>query len=112
MVKSIRGLLAERTPIGHVKTNPLYGRVFFGLRQHFELTASECLLADVVMILSRKSGWCFASREYLAGLLGISTRTLQRMLARLKERELIEHHPRDARRLRPTGRWMKATGIL
>ena len=108
MVKSIRVLLAERAPVGQVKTNPRYGRVFFSLRQQFHLTASECLLADVISILSRKSGWCFASREYLANLLGISTRTLQRMLVRLKKRELIEQHPRDTRRLRPTEIWKKA----
>ena len=89
-------------------TNPRYGRVVFSVRQHFGLSASECLLTDVISILSRKSGWCFASREYLASLLGISTRTLQRMLAHLKERELIEQHPYDARRLRPTDLWMKA----
>lgn len=109
MVKSIRALLAERKPVEGTKTNPLYGRVFFALRHHFGLTASECLLADVISILSRKSGWCFASREYLANLLGVSTRTLQRMLVRLKERELIEQHPHDTRRLRPTDLWMKAS---
>ena len=106
MVKSIRALLAEGKPVGALTTNPSYGRVFFALRQHFRLSSSECLLADVISILSRKSGWCFASREYLANLLGISTRTLQRMLARLKERDLIEQHPHDTRRLRPTDHWV------
>ena len=108
MVKSIRALLAEGKPVRGMTTNPKYGRVFFSLRQYFHLTASECLLADVISILSRKSGWCFASREYLANLLGISTRTLQRMLARLKERELVEQHPHDTRRLRPTDLWKEA----
>jgi len=78
------------------------------VRRRFGLTAMECLLADVISTLSRKSGWCFASREYLASLLGVSTRTLQRMLAVLKERELIEQHPHDTRRLRPTNRWKEA----
>ena len=111
MVKSLRALLAE-TPVRQAKTNPLYGRVVFSVRQHFGLTASEYLLADVISILSRKSGWCFASRDYLANLLGVSTRTLQRMLVHLKERELIEQHSSDLRRLRPTNRWMKASQPL
>ena len=109
MVKSIRTLLAEGKPVRALTTNPRYGRVVFSVRQHFGLSVSECLLTDVISILSRKSGWCFASREYLASLLGISTRTLQRMLVHLKELELIEQHPNDIRRLRPTERWMKAS---
>ena len=107
-MKSLGRLLAEREPVGVKSTNPQYGRVVFALRRHFKLTAAEFLIADVISILSRKSGWCFASREYLADLLGVSTRTLQRMLARLKERDLIEQHPNDARRLRPTKRWKEA----
>lgn len=105
MVKHLSELLGALRPLGGKNTNPRYGRVFFALRARFQLSASECLLADVISILSRKSGWCFASREYLADLFGVSTRTLQRMIATLKERGLIEQHPNDPRRLRPTKRW-------
>lgn len=104
-MKSLAALLAARGSQASKLTNPRYGRVLFTLRRRFQLSVSECLLADVIAILSRKSGWCFASRTYLAELFGISTRTLQRMLATLKDRELIEQHPSDPRRLRPTKLW-------
>ena len=83
------------------RTNPTYGRVFFALRRRYDLTTEACLLLDVVGVLSRKTGWCFASRDYLAGLLGVSPRTVSRHLAILKAKGLVEEHPGN-RRLRPS----------
>lgn len=104
-MRSLSSLVADREPLGSRGTNPRYARVFFALRRSFGLTVSECLLVDTVAILSRKSGWCFASRSYLANLFGVSTRTLRRMVASLKERGLVEGHPTDPRLLRPTRAW-------
>lgn len=96
-------------PPGHYpRPNPRYGRVFFALRQRFELSVEECLLVDVVQTLSGRTGWCFASRPYLARLFGVSPRTLQRMIARLKAAGLVRSHPRERRQLQPTSRWVEA----
>ena len=76
-----------------------YGRVYFDLRKRFDLTVEECLLLDVLETLSRRTGWCYASRAYLAEAFGISKRSLQRMLARLRAEGLVE---RKAGRTSPT----------
>jgi DNA-binding MarR family transcriptional regulator len=85
-----------------------YGRVYFVLRRELRLSALECLLLDMLETLSRRTGWCFASRQYLAGLLGVSVRSVQRMLDRLKSRELIEVDPTDSVRVRPAPAWRSA----
>lgn len=87
------------------RSNPTYARVYFALRRHYNLTISECLLLDVIEILSRRTGWCFASREYLAGLFGVSPRSIQRMIARLTDENLLERNPANIRQLRPSKRY-------
>lgn len=87
---------------------PAYGRVVFSLRARLGLTTNEYLLCDIVMTLSRKTGWCFASRGYLAALLGISTRSLQRLLGSLVAEGLLEIHASQPRQLRPTEHWWRA----
>ena len=102
-MRALDQLTRERSP---ERRGPLrYGRVFFDLRRHFGLTVQECLLLDVVDTLSRRTGWCYASRGYLAGLLGISRRSLQRLLAALREKGLLEARDTLGRQLRPTERW-------
>ena len=93
------------------RTNPVYGRVFFVLCREFDLTVTECLLVDIVTTLSKRTGWCFASRGYLADLLGISTRSLRRTLAALTKRGIVEPHPRDIRQLRTTEHYRRAMRI-
>ncbi len=86
-----------------------YGRVFFNLRRHFQLTSGEALLADVIDTLSRKTGWSFASKRYLASTLGVSERSLQRMLDKLVESGLVERkRGRRGIELRVTERWSAA----
>ena len=85
-----------------------YGRVFFDARKRLELSTKECLLLDVIETLSRRTGWCYASRAYLAGVLGVSKRTLQRMLRRLLDRELLETRSEGSRELRVTDQWRGA----
>jgi DNA-binding MarR family transcriptional regulator len=108
MVTRRVGQFVERVARPTTKTNPTYGRVFFALRQRLGLSVSACLLADVVEILSRRTGWCFASREYLADLLGVSPRSLRRLLHELESRGLIERDLSRRRQLRPSRRWHAA----
>ena len=90
----------------HAKTNPLYARVFFGARRRFGLSLPEVVLCDVVVVLSRKTGWCFASRAYLAGLLGISERSVRRSITQLEEKKLLERKTGSPRQLRATMLWI------
>lgn len=85
-----------------------YGRVFFALRRELGLTSNEALLLDMVDTLGRRTGWCFASRKYLAGLLGVSERTLRRLVSGLCEKGLLERSPEDQRLLRVGQRWKRA----
>ncbi len=102
-MRPVESLVRER------RRGPLrYGRVFFDVRKHLDLSVEECLLLDVIETLSRRTGWCYASRGYLADLLGVSKRSLQRMLRRLMDRELLESRKRRSRQLRVTVRWRRA----
>ena len=92
---------------GRERRYPLrYGRVYFELRKEFGLSVSEALLLDVVGTLSRRTGWCYASRAYLADMLGLSPRSTRRLLSGLAERGLVERHPSQSRWVRPTGLWI------
>ena len=66
-----------------------------------------CLLADVVHTLARRTGWCYASRDYLARIFVSSVRSVQRDLAELELRGLVE---RQGKRLRTTPLWQQVTG--
>ena len=85
----------------------LYGRVFFVLRKRFELRLSACLLSDVIHTLARRTGWSYASREYLARIFGTSVRSVQRDIAKLEAQGLVE---RQNTRLRTTALWQELTG--
>ena len=90
----------------YTKTNPRYAHLYFGARLRFDLTLAEAVLCDVVTILSRKTGWCFASRAYLATILGVSERQVRRMVTRLEELNLLERHQGNPRQLRATLLWI------
>lgn len=89
-----------------------YGRVYFNLRRHFQLTASEALLTDVIDTLSRRTGWSFASKRYLASTLGVSERSVMRMIEKLDERGLVERKQgRRGLELRASERWQAARAL-
>ena len=85
-----------------------YGRVFFGERNSLGLSVSEYLLADIISTLSRRTGWCYASRPYLASMLGVSVRQVQRLLVKLRQLGLVEGCPHSARQIRTTSEWRRA----
>lgn len=107
-LRRLGALIREPKQVPTKRTNPTYGRVFFELRVHFSLTTNACLLADVVDTLSRRTGWCFASRDYLSSLLGVSLRSTKRLLALLREKGLVEYQPGNPRQIRTTERWRRA----
>ncbi len=84
-----------------------YGRVFFALRDEYKLSFATCLLSDVIHTLSVKTGWCFASKAYLASVFGGSERSIQRSVSELVKTGLVERHNR---KLRTTPQWRRLTG--
>lgn len=69
------------------------------------LSYSEALLLDVIDTLSRKTGWCFASRTYLARLFGLSPRQIRRYIQSLYKAGLLEYHKTNPRQVRATSLW-------
>ena len=88
------------------KTNPRYAKLYFGACLRFDLSLTEATLCDVVVVLSRKTGWCFASRVYLAHILRVSERSVRRMVTRLEELGLLERRKGHPRQLRATMLWI------
>ena len=82
---------------------------FYDLRRELGLSANEYLVADVVDHLSGTkslvSGWCYASRGYMARTIGVSRRTVQSVVARLESKGILERHPTQRALLRSTERW-------
>ncbi len=87
---------------------PRYGRVYFDARRQLGLSVGEYLFLDVVHTLSRRTGWCYASRQYLAETFGVSVRSIQRLVARLEERGLLEVAGDSSRQVRPTEYFLRA----
>ena len=86
-----------------------YGRVFFEARADLGLSTQEYLLADVIYTLSRRTGWCYASRSYLGRMLGVSVRQVQRHLSSLRNKGLVESDAAHSRQIRTTSAWERAT---
>ena len=61
----------------------LYAIIPISILESKELTANAKLLYAEVMALSKKSGRCFATNEYLATRLGLSPRTIPALLQEL-----------------------------
>ena len=88
------------------RTNPRYAKLYFGACLRFDLTLTEAALCDVVVVLSRKTGWCFASRAYLACILRVSERSVRRMITRLNDLKLLERKSGNPRQVRATMLWI------
>ena len=54
-----------------------------------ELNFTEKALYGVIYGLSQRNGYCFASNEYLANVISLDIRSLQRYLANLEKVNLI-----------------------
>jgi DNA-binding MarR family transcriptional regulator len=68
----------------------LYTIYFFGIGKRFDLSPAETTLLCLIYGLSMKTGFCYASQEYLASVMNVSAQTINAMLQRLKDKNLIE----------------------
>ena len=62
---------------------------------NISLTIQEAALLSLIVSLSRKKGYCFASNENLSKTLGLNERTTYRILKRLEEGEYINRVTRS-----------------
>ena len=93
-----------------------YSLVLHAPRKNLGLNLNEYVLADNTIhklssVHSAVSGWCYASKEKLAESLGLTDRTVYRMLKRLEELNLIETHP-QSRHIRTTKAWYQAVEVV
>ena len=93
---------------GRRRRAPRYTRIYLDARRSLGISITEYALADIVFVLSRRQGWCYASHAYVAELLGVSQRSVRRMLVRLKDGGLLEAHPSRRGHVRPTPKWIRA----
>ena len=90
-------------------TGPRFSTILYDARQKLGIAAIDYLTADIINKLSgphsKVSGWCYASKPYLANQLGVARRTMFDVIARLKKEGLVESHPERAQLLRTTRKW-------
>ena len=83
---------SHQPPAGGFNLDSMYiQRVFFGMGRHFDLTPTEALLLATVHSLSQDGNdWCFMSQINLAKALNVSLTTINLLLEKLREAELLE----------------------
>ena len=69
--------------------NMPYVEIPFEILQDKDLTDSELRLYMIISFLTYKTGYCYASNNYLGDMLGIKTRAVQTRLQKLEEKKYI-----------------------
>ena len=108
--------LAADTVVSSVsRQSPARRLVLHSARKKLGITINEYCLTDTIHKLSsnRSSvpGWCFASKDHLAKILGVSRRSIHNILTNLKKREIVEAQE-DTGYLRTTELWRQAVEVV
>lgn len=87
-----------------------YTMVLHQARKRLKLKITEYCVADTIYHLSNNptsqiKGWCYATKETIAGYLGLSAVTIWTIIEKLKKKGLLERNPDDNRYLRTTQDW-------
>lgn len=69
---------------------PRYTFIQHGIRERYKISANEYIIMDSVYKLSRHTGRCESSREYLAKFLGITKQGVIKLIDRLEEKGILE----------------------
>ena len=95
---------------------PRYTVILWDAVRQLDLTIEQYVLADSIHKLSTAHspvpGWCYASKETLAGILGVARATLFRHLKALQEKGLVEGHSTHKNLLRTTKRWHSTVEVI
>lgn len=67
-----------------------YARVYWNSFGEFDLNVTEVVLLALIWSLSQKTGWCWASKSYLAKSIGVTRQTIGKYTKSLSAKRLIE----------------------
>jgi hypothetical protein len=92
-----------------------YTMIFHHARRQLDISIHEYCLADTVNKLSGNRshvpGWCYASKEHLGSVLGVSRRSIHNMINSLKKRDIVEVQEGTGY-LRTTELWRETVEVL
>lgn len=66
-----------------------YTKIFGKVMKKYGLTPNEYMLVDLISRLSQKKGYCWASRDWLAGEIGVTRQGLHKMVQRMVEKGML-----------------------
>jgi CRP-like cAMP-binding protein len=92
-----------------------YTMIFHHARKQLGISIHEYCLSDTVNKLSGNRshvpGWCYASKEHLGGVLGVSRRSIHNMINSLKKKNIVEVQEGTGY-LRTTEVWRETVEVL
>lgn len=92
-----------------------YTLILHHARKQLDITINEYCLADTAHKLSSNRsnvpGWCYASKDHLAGALGFSRRSIHNMINSLRAKGILEVQEGTGY-LRSTDLWRETVEIL
>lgn len=91
-------------------TKPIFSIIYHQYRLSHNLSMNEYVICDIIYHLSNNknstvSGWCFASKQHLGDMIGLSKRAIIDMLKRLLEADFLEINETNTQLLRTTKKW-------
>lgn len=91
-------------------TKPIFSIIYHHFRIANKLSMNEYVICDIIYHLSNNknstvSGWCFASKQHLGDMIGLSKRAIIDMLKRLLESDFLEINETNTQLLRTTKKW-------
>lgn len=94
-----------------------YTLILHQIRKKLKLTLMEYCVADCVYHLSNNpdskiQGWCFATKETIAELLGTTERTIFKIIPKVIEKGLMEKNEEDKRYLKSTKKWYENVVLI
>lgn len=84
---------------------PTYNLVIHDALRTLDISANEYCIVDSIDRLSQESGWCYASKEHLGRLIGVSKPAAIEIIKRMMKRHLLEQDSNNRVNLRSTSTW-------
>ena len=93
-----------------IETKRRYIQHDWTTQKELGLSPTEALTMGLIAGLSTNTGWSYASKTTLAGIINISVPTLNNTIRRLKDKRLIvedtkNHGPKNVKMFAPTDKW-------
>jgi len=91
-------------------TKPIFSIIYHQYRLSHKLSMNEYVICDIIYHLSNNknstvSGWCFASKQHLGDMIGLSKRAIIDLLKRLLVSDFLEINETNTQLLRTTNKW-------